>query len=170
MIAREFTVEPPAPRSPAKPAVAWRGPALAQNGEWEAALRVARRRLRMDSEDVGALEVIAQALVALGRAEESLSVVRLLVRLNPREPAYELWRAAALQTMGRHSEALTSLSRAHGLYRGGRIKGKVLEEMELLIGMLEQSGREPMALWVEAGIAPPPTRRKLTRDAFPVIS
>ena len=170
MIAREFTFDTPAPRNASKPAVAWRGPALAQNGEWETALRVARRRLRLDSDDIGALEVIAQALVALGRAEESLFVIRSLVRLNPREPAYELWRAAALQTMGRYSEALTSLSRAHGLYREGRIKAKVFEEMELLIGMLEQSGREPMALWVEAGIAPPPTRRKLARDSFPVIS
>ncbi len=170
MIAREFTDAPIAPRIEPKPAVCWRGPALAGNGQWEAALRVARRRLRHDAEDVGALEVIAQSLVALGRAEESLTVVRNLVRLNPREPAYELWRASALQTMGRHSEALGSLSRAHGLYREGRIKEKVYAEMELLIGLMEQGGREPMALWVEVGIAPPPRGRKTVREAFPVIS
>jgi tetratricopeptide (TPR) repeat protein len=124
--------------------------------------------LERDPEHLGALEVAAQSLVALGHAEECLAVVRSLVRLNPHEPAYELWRASSLQILARHSEALTAFSRAYRLYKDPMIQAKVLEEMELLIGLLEMGGREPTQLWLDAGLVPPQKRRG-ARESLPTV-
>ncbi|MBL8060106.1 MAG: tetratricopeptide repeat protein [Chthonomonas sp.] len=153
---------------PHRPALRWSGPSLAQRGDWQAALRSARRRLKRLPGDLGALEVMARSLVAVGRAEEALPHLRTLVRQNPHEPAYDVWRASALQAQGRYVEALLSLSRAYNLYREGPIKDKVLAEVELMINLLEQRGHQPMVLWTEVGILPP-ARRKGCREAVPLI-
>lgn len=149
--------------------MSWSGPAKVQAGDWRGALLAARRRLNWDPDDLSGLEVMARALVALGAPDEALSVLRHLIRLNPHEPAYDLWRASALQAKGRYSEALVSLSRAYSLYKAGPVKDRVLEEVELLISLLELSGHTPFALWSQVGITPP-ARRKGNREAIPLIN
>lgn len=149
--------------------LSWSGPAKVQAGDWRGALLAARRRLKNDPDDLSGLEVLARALVALGAPDEALSVLRHLIRLNPHEPAYDLWRSSALQAKGRYSEALVSLSRAYSLYKVGPVKDRVLEELELLISFLELSGHTPVALWSQVGITPP-VRRKGNREAIPLIN
>lgn len=141
---------------------------MAQRGEWSAAMRSARRRLRQLPGDLGALEVMVRSLIALGRAVEALPHLRSLIRQNPHEPAYELWRATALQAQGRYVDALMSLSRAYKIYKKGPIKDKVLAEVELMINLLEQRGHQPLALWCELGILPP-NRRRGARESVPLI-
>ena len=168
MAACQFIPETKADRPAPKPALRWKGPVMAQRGEWQAAIRSARRRLQRIPGDLGALEVMARSLVAVGRAEEALPHLRTLVRQNPHEPAYDVWRASALQAQGKYVDALLRLSRAYNLYREGPIKDKVLAEVELMINLLEQRGHHPMALWCEVGILPP-ARRKGGREAAPLV-
>lgn len=167
-MATRFQTLDATPRRMARPAIQWHGPTFAQRGEWVAALRSARRRLARLPDDLGALEVEARSLIAMGRPEEALAQIRTLVRINPREPAYNIWRASALQAQGRYAEALLSLSRAYNLYRAGPIRDRVLEEVELLINLLEQRGHHGLALWTEVGIVPP-AKRRWSRDAVPLI-
>lgn len=149
-----------------KAAVRWSGPELLRQRRWEKALAAAHRCRKRDASHLGALEVEAQALIALGRVEPAMSTLRQLIRMNPHEPAYELWRGYALQTAGRHHEALLALGRAYRMCKEGPLKRILIQEMDLLIHFLDAGTRDPQLIWAELGIVPPP--RTAARDTSSV--
>lgn len=110
----------------------WSGPDLARRRAWPEAFAAAEEVLRADPQHLGALEVRAQAMLGLGQFEELFVELRTLVRMNPHEPAYEIWRASALQSMGKVSEAISALARGYSRTKDKSLKRKIVIELELL--------------------------------------
>jgi len=134
----------------------WCGPDLARRRLWPKALEAAEEVLHSDPHHLGALEVRAQAYLGFGRFEELFVELRTLVRLNPHEPAYDIWRASALQSMGKMPEAMSALARGYSRTKDKTLKRKIVIELELLaefvqsptkdqllaeIGLLDSDGR-----------------------------
>ncbi|MFI5386915.1 MAG: tetratricopeptide repeat protein [Fimbriimonadales bacterium] len=94
-----------------RPTVA-RAEYLLSIGDAKAAHSCARRLLRRDPAQIGALEVLAKSLWQLSRYDDLLVSLTTLVRLNPYEPGYHALRGAAYQALGRTGEAIKSFARA----------------------------------------------------------
>jgi len=73
-----------------------------RNNRWDEAEAVLRRRIEIDSQDVGGYVNLAMVLMHTDRAEEALS---LIDKWEPEEDMRLYLRSLALDKMGRHSEA-----------------------------------------------------------------
>ncbi len=146
--------------------VRWSGARLLATGDWAEARRSAQRVLRIEPQHLGALEVLSQSTLALGRYDEVLGLVRQLVRLNPNEPAYEVIRATALQGLSRLPEALESLVRAHQLSKDNAQKKRIMDEIEFIHACLRMQSPSQ-------GIAPTANslvNQRQSRLATPILS
>lgn len=85
---------------------------LLRLGEPEQALRHARSVLRRDPDHLGALELLAKALWAVGQLEEVVVCSRRLESLYPYEPGYFVTEGEALRELGRLEEAKAAFRRA----------------------------------------------------------
>ena len=100
------------PKRPAVRASLARAEFLLSSGDPRAAIVCARRVLRDDPEQIGALELLAKAQWQLARFDALLVTLQSLTRLNPYEPGYHALRGAALQALGRIGEAIKAFARA----------------------------------------------------------
>lgn len=104
-------IEQPIKKRAPKPTLA-RAEYLLTAGDPDAAIGCARAILRRDSDQIGALEVLAKSLWQLSRYEELLVALQTMIRLNPYEPGYYSLRGAVYQALGRTGEAIKCFARA----------------------------------------------------------
>ncbi|MCA1947306.1 MAG: hypothetical protein LDL56_05080 [Armatimonadetes bacterium] len=90
---------------------------LLRLGEPEQALRRVRLVLRRDPDHLGALELMAKALWAVGQLEEVVLCSRRLESLYPYEPGYFVTEGEALRELGRLEEARAAFRRAEETIR-----------------------------------------------------
>ncbi|MFN3684824.1 MAG: hypothetical protein ACK41F_12965 [Fimbriimonadaceae bacterium] len=90
---------------------------LLRLGEPERALGHAKAVLRCDPGHLGALELMAKALWAVGQLEEVVLCARRLESLYPYEPGYFVTEGEALRELGRLEEAKAAFRRAEDAMR-----------------------------------------------------
>lgn len=85
---------------------------LRADGKWHEAIRLCRRILRLASDDLGTLEILAQLQWQVADCKGVLATTKRLLRLNPYEPGYLYLQGMAYQTLACYGDASRSFQRA----------------------------------------------------------
>jgi tetratricopeptide (TPR) repeat protein len=107
---------------------------LANIGEAEKSIAIARQGKRLDPQDSGISSTLAQALILAGRYDEGLAETENAIRLDRNGWWGQYWRGIALSEKGLHPEAVTALQTAAGLDDSPLIRG-------VLAAALARAGR-----------------------------
>ncbi len=107
---------------------------LANIGEAEKSIAIARRGKQIDPLDSGISSTLAQALILAGRYDEGLTELENTIRLDSKSWWGHYWRGIALSEKGLHTEAVTALQTAAGLDDSPLIRS-------VLAGALARAGR-----------------------------
>ncbi len=107
---------------------------LANIGEAEKSIAIARQGKQLDPQDSGISSTLAQALILAGRYDEGLAEIENTIRLDSKSWWGHYWRGIALSEKGLHTEAITALQTAAGIDDSPLIRG-------VLAGALASAGR-----------------------------
>ena len=141
-------------------------------GDLAQAEKIARRLLAADRQDEEALHLLAQICYRRGRAEESVTLMKELLGLNPAHAPYNNDYGVMLASLGRWDEAATAYGVAVVLdqrnvdeFERGDLVGRNVERFEKIHCCRIEGRREHMqpmrAGALEKRVVPFPRRRRL---------
>lgn len=96
---------------------------LANIGESEPAITLARRGKQIDPQDSSISYTLAQALILSGRYDEGLEEAKTSIRLDDKDWWGYYWSGVAYSEKGMHNEAVTALQTAAGMDDSPLIRG-----------------------------------------------